>query len=148
MLNLKILIKIFQPAFVKRLLSFLLTLAIVPLADCILIIRSADLLGEYLFIALLALLSLAGFVFSFKTLERAVLAINRNLETNVFSEEAYSLLPGGFLAAYLLIMPGIVSTLVGIILSCPPLRRRTGRALSRFLRIDWKEIHEYMNIID
>ena len=56
--------------------------------------------------------------------------------------------PGTLLVAFFLIMPGILGTVTALIVSIPALRFRLGGYLTKVLKIDWKEIHEFINIIE
>jgi UPF0716 family protein affecting phage T7 exclusion len=56
--------------------------------------------------------------------------------------------PGTLFVSFFLIMPGIFGSLVALILCIPYFRYKWGLVISSFLRIDWKEIHEFINVID
>ena len=148
MLNLKILIRILQPEFTRKILHILLILALIPLLDCFLIIRMAQILGVYLFLAILMAISLSGFFFSGIMINKTLKQIDENLKSNILSVKNYQKLPGTLVISFLLIIPGLVSTLIGCFLSFSYFRTIIGRRVSNCLRIDWKEIHEYLNIID
>ena len=126
----------------------LLALALIPILDCIIIIFLAQLLGTFLFLAIIVFLSLAGFFFSLRLTFRTQKQIKDNLRNNILSLKHYNSLPGTLVIAYLLIVPGIISTIIGLIFAIPHLRSLLGSKISLYLKIDWKEIHEYMNIID
>ena len=148
MLNLKILIRILQPEFTKKILHILLILALIPIIDSFLIIRMAGILGEYLFLAILMAISLSGFFFSGIMIKETLKQIDENLKNNILSVRNYQKLPGTLVVSFLLIIPGIISTLIGCFLSFSYFRIKIGGGISNCLRIDWKEIHEYLNIID
>lgn len=148
MLNLKILIRILEPDFTKKLLSLILIIAMIPIMDCILIINFSYLMGEYLFLAILLLLSLSGFIFSLHMVNGTHIRLKKNLHDNTFLLKDYNSLPGVLMVSFLLIMPGIISTIIGLVFSIPCFRVDLGKRISLILKIDWKEIHEYLNIID
>lgn len=148
MLNLKILIRIMEPDFTIKFLYLTLILAMIPVMDCILIINFSYILGEFLFMAILLLLSLAGFIFSLHLVKRTHIRLKYNLQNNIFLLKDYNSLPGALMVSFLLIMPGIISTIIGLVFSIPCFRVNLGRRLSLILKVDWKEIHEYLNIID
>jgi len=74
--------------------------------------------------------------------------IHLNTQNHYFSEYYYSMLPGTYFVSFFFIMPGLLGSIIAAMLSIPVLRYKAGSAISRFLRIDWKEIHEVLNIID
>lgn len=148
MLNLKVLINILQPQFTRNFLYTLLLLSFIPVLDCIIILNLALLIGNYLFLAILMTLSFIGFFIARKMTEKVQQQIHTNLNSNIMVLDHYQSLPGCLTASFLLIMPGILSSFIGFILCIPLFRKKLGASLSAFLKIDWKEIHEYLNIID
>ncbi len=148
MLNLKVLINILQPEFTRNFLYFLLLVSFIPVLDCILILNLAYLIGNYLFLAILMALSFFGFFLSRRIIRKIQQQIHEDLKSNIMVLDHYLSLPGSLAVSFILIMPGILSSLIGFICSIPFLRTKLGAYLSRILKIDWKEIHEYMNIID
>ena len=87
MLNLKILIRILQPEFTNKLLYSLLALALVPIIDCGIIIFLAQLLGPFLFLAIIVFLSLTGFLFSCRLTFKAQEKIKNDLKKQCFLTE-------------------------------------------------------------
>ncbi|OQY33292.1 MAG: hypothetical protein B6241_08470 [Spirochaetaceae bacterium 4572_59] len=148
MLNLKFLIHILEPDFTKKILYLILILAMIPIMDCILFINFSYLMGEYLFLAILLLLSLSGFIFSRHLVRRTHIRLKTNLHDNIFLLKDYNSLPAALMVSFLLIMPGIISTIIALVFSIPCFRNNLGKRISLILKIDWKEIHEYLNIID
>ena len=148
MLNLKVLIRILQPEFTRNFLYFLLLFSFIPILDCILILNLAFLIGNYLFLAILMTLSFLGFFLSRRITGKTQQQIRNDLQSNIMVLNHYYSLPGSLAISFFLIIPGILSSLIGFIFSIPLLRIKSGAFLSRILRIDWKEIHEYLNIID
>jgi UPF0716 family protein affecting phage T7 exclusion len=148
MLNINVLYEILNPEHTVRYLYVLLLVALIPLLDCYIILMTASYIGEYLFLAVLIALSLGGFYMSRHMIIKNLKIIRSNTENHYFSEYYYSMFPGTILTAIFLIMPGILGTIVALILSIPSLRYRTGRYLSNLMRIDWKEVHEFINVVE
>jgi len=148
MLNLKVLIRILNLDYSIRLLYIILTISLIPLVDCYLIILLSHFLGEFLFLSILLFLSLAGFILSVRMMKKNIFLINEHTGNNIFSGYYYHMLPGTIMASVFCIMPGIFGSLIGFFLCIPYFRYKSGKLISRVLRIDWKEIHEYLNIMD
>ncbi len=148
MLNVKMIIRILNPEYTVRYLYFLLMAAFIPFMDCYFIILSVRYVGEYLFLALLIAFSLTGFFISLFLVKKNLFIIRANTANHFFSEYYYNMLPGTLFVSFFLIMPGIFGTLIALILCIPYLRNKFGSFISSFLKIDWKEIHEFINVID
>jgi len=148
MLNLRLILKFLETEYMVRCLYFLLLIAIIPFFDCFIILLTARYLGEYLFLSILLAGSLAGFLFSVHLIRKNLRIIHTNTENHYFSEYYYNMLPGTFLISFFYIMPGILGSIIAMILTIPVLRFKTGTVVSGFLKVDWKEIHEVINIID
>ena len=148
MLDVKILLKLLNPGYTVKFLYIILFAAFVPLLDFILIIMVSRYLGEYLFLAILTALSLAGFFISRAMLRKNLEIIKVNTDNNYYSEFYYNTIPAVFFIALLLILPGIIGSLIGLILMLPYIRHKIGSFISNYLKIEWKEIHEFLNVID
>ena len=148
MLNVKMIIRILNPEYTVRYLYFLLLAAVVPFLDCYFILLSARQMGEYLFLAVLIAFSLAGFFLSLLIVKKNLFIIRTNTANHYFSEYYYNMFPGTLFVSFFLIMPGIFSTLIALIICIPYIRYKFGSFISSFLKIDWKEIHEFINVID
>lgn len=148
MLNIKVLLEILNPENTVRYLYILLLSAMIPLLDIYLIIMTATFIGKYLFFAVTIALSLCGFYMSRFMVTKNLRIIQNNTENHYYSEYYYSMFPGTLFVAVFLIMPGIIGTIVALIISIPPLRYKMGKSLSNFMRIEWKEIHEFINILE
>lgn len=148
MLNIKVLYEILNPEHTVRYLYILLLMALIPLLDCFLILMTASYIGEYLFLSILIALSLGGFYMSRFLMVKNLRIIRSNTENNFYSEYYYTMLPGTIFVSIFLIMPGIIGTLAALILSLPFLRQKAGRYITQVLRIEWKEIHEFINVVE
>lgn len=148
MLNLKILLSILDVKVISKFLYLFLLMSLIPMLDCYLIILISRLMGEYLFISILLVLSLAGFFLARIMCRRNLLIIENNTKQHYYSEYYYNMYPGTLFISILLILPGFLATFIALICSLPIIRYKIGSSLSSYLKIDWKEIHEIINIID
>ena len=148
MLNINVLHEILNQEKTVRHLYVLLLSAIIPLLDCYLALMIALYMGKYLFLAILIALCLGGFYISRRMTVGNLKILRSNTENHYYSEYFYCMLPGTIFVSVFLIMPAILSSIVGLTLSIPSLRYRTGKYISKSLKIEWKEIHEFINIIE
>ncbi len=148
MLDIKWILKFFDPEYITLYLYGILLAALIPFMDCIFILWAVHYTGEYIFLAILAALSLGGFFLSRHLLKKNLGAIKNQCEVHEYSDYDYNMLPGTFLVSFFLIMPGSLSFLAALLLCIPALRYRFGRWISKFLHIDWQEIHAFINILD
>jgi UPF0716 family protein affecting phage T7 exclusion len=148
MLDVKMIIRVLNPHYTVRYLYFLLLAALVPFMDCYFILLIAHNIGEYLFLAMLISFSLIGFFLSMFLVKRNLFIIRTNTANHYFSEYYYNMLAGTLFVSFFLIMPGILGSIIALILCIPFLRYKSGKIISSFLKIDWKEIHEFINVID
>lgn len=148
MLNIKILLKILDTENTVRYLYILLLSAVIPLLDIYLIIMTVSFIGKYLFFAVILALSLAGFYMSRHMVIKNLRIIRSNTENHYYSEYYYSMFPGTVFVSIFLIMPGIIGTIVALLISIPALRYKTGKYISNVMGIEWKEIHEFINIVE
>ncbi len=148
MLDIKCILKFLDFEYAVLYLYAVLMVALIPFLDCIIILWAVHYTGEYLFIAILAAMSLGGFFFSRTLLKKNLMAIKLDYKSSEYSDYNYSKLPGTLLISFFLIMPGCLSFLTALILSQTRIHYKTGRWISRFLKIDWQEIHEFIIIMD
>ncbi len=148
MINIKVLYEILNPQNSLRYLYIILAAAIIPFADILLILLTASYIGKFLFLSILIAFTLFGFIISRFIVLKNLGIIRNNLENHYYSEFYYTMFPGTLLVAFFLIMPGILGTVTALIVSIPALRFRLGGYLTKVLKIDWKEIHEFINIIE
>ncbi|MDC7239892.1 MAG: FxsA family protein [Spirochaetales bacterium] len=148
MINIKVLHEILNPENSIRYLYIILAASLIPFADILLIIMAAVHTGKYLFLAVIIAFTLTGFMISRWIVKKNLGIIRNNLENHFYSDFYYNMFPGTLMVSFFLIMPGIIGTAAALIISIPRLRYRLGRYLSKVLKIDWKEIHEFINIIE
>lgn len=146
MVNIRVLLYFFdKERFLKIFLGFSF-FGLILLADFFLIFKIAYLLGEYLSLSLLAAFSGIGlFLFANQ--------ISRNIdEIHQQHQQGYSSIPfwkfiGSVPAAVLTLIPGFISTTIGILLLFPYFRIRLGELFTEKFKIDWSEVYEYFYIL-
>ncbi len=127
-------------------LYLILLLSGIVLLDFYLCMQGSIIFGIYLIMSLLCLLSLVGLPVSMGLVSRHLEGIDASRIREEFPEGDFYGLTGAFLAGILLLIPGIISSFLGMFLLVKPLRILAGRILSDFLMVKWHEVYEYRNL--
>jgi len=146
MLNFKLIVTLLKPASVKNFLGIISIAGITAVADIILIIKISLILGPWITMSALSFISAVGIYFAYKSIEKINSEIIESIETGVYSPDLFYNYTASLLSAVLLILPGILNTISGIILSLPVFNRKTGRLISYSAGINWKEAYEFLRL--
>jgi UPF0716 protein FxsA len=145
-LNVRLLLSIIHAPSVDRYLTILSISGIVLLSDLVIILAIGRIIGIWLILTILTVTSAAGYLIARHSLHNAGTVLDEALRNGFFPEEGFPRYLSTLLAAIPLIVPGVVSTLGGLLWLFPPVRSKTGRALSRYLGVDWHEAYEYLKL--
>ncbi|MBB6482346.1 FxsA family protein [Spirochaeta isovalerica] len=146
MLSVQYILSLFKDTKAVQILFFLMGAAIIQIVDLILTLFLTHLFGDFLILALISCLSLAGLFFSYLSVSNRISKINESCLDGCFPETLFHKLSGAFLAALLLFMPGFVSSIIGFFILLPPLSVPAGKYLSVKSDTDWHTVYEYMKI--
>ncbi|MBN2657510.1 MAG: FxsA family protein [Spirochaetales bacterium] len=120
--------------------------SIIQIIDLILTLYLTHLFGDYLILAIISSLSLAGIFFSYISVNSRIRQINTSCGEGCFPENLFNQLTGTFFAAVLLFMPGFISSFFGFLLLFPLFSIPAGRYISRNSDTEWHTVYEYMKI--
>jgi len=146
MLSVQYILSLFKDTKAIQILFFLMGAAVIQVADLCLTLFLTDLFGDFLILALINSLSLTGLLVSFLSVKKRIELINDSCREGCFPENLFYKLAGSFLAAFLLFMPGFVSSFLGFLLLLPLLSIPSGRYVSKKTDTDWHTVYEYMKI--
>jgi len=121
-------------------------LGMVLLADILCIMLLSSILGLWVTMAALALLTGAGFSVSHVLLQARVRAVINSSTLGLFDEDAFSSYFCTLVASILLTVPGIISTFLGIAFAIPPASIKVGGKLARYMGISWQKTYEYLRL--
>ncbi|MDA3778873.1 MAG: FxsA family protein [Bacteroidales bacterium] len=116
------------------------------IVDFLLVMQVGYFLGNYLALSIVALISGIGLFIFNKTMNANINTI-RDYHLIGYSEEPFLMFIGSMPSAILILIPGLITTFIGLILLIPSIRKQLGTMLSKHLQIDWNEIHEYFYIL-
>jgi UPF0716 protein FxsA len=133
---------------VLRLLLFLLLYSVVPLAEILLLIYLGGLMGSYLVLAVAASTGFVGVFVAYGELRSNIARLRRSVAEGRLPTTEFVNVAGILVGALFLLSPGFITDCLGLLLFLPPVRRRIGLLLIRRLRINVKELYEYLHLYD
>ena len=142
------LLRFFDRSFITRLLLLALLYSLLPLAEIFLLIYLGDRIGNYFTLALAALTGLIGMLFALRGFHRNLEILKKKIRAGEYPGEEFVTLTGILLAAILLLTPGFITDVLGLLLFVPVFRSALGRLLLRLTRTDLKELYEYLKLYD
>jgi len=146
MVNIRVLLYLFdKERFFKILLGISLFMFI-PLFDFYIIFKIAYMLGNYLSLAVLSAFSGFGLLILITQLNKNLDSI-KNTHLSGYEEKPFLYFLGSIPAVVFILIPGFLSTFLGLLFLIPPIKATIGNLLSRLFKIDWTEIYEYFYIL-
>lgn len=140
-------LRFFDRTFITKLLLLALLYSLLPLAEIFLLMAYVgDRIGTYFTLALAATVGLVGMLLTLREFHRNLDILKDKIRAGVHPEEEFVALTGIFLAGVLLLTPGFITDLLGFLLFLPTLRNALGRAVISLLRINLKELYEYLKL--
>jgi UPF0716 protein FxsA len=132
--------------FLFRTILILLGFSLVPLAEIMLFVFLGQVIGIYLVLIIAVIAGLAGGF--------AILSQARRMEARLQEVIRAGAWPGrelvdcaGYLAAaVLLITPGFITDVAGLLLLVPPLRRKAGKLLAAKLAAGFSELYDRLEL--
>jgi UPF0716 protein FxsA len=134
--------------FVVRLLLSLLLVALLPLAEIVLILFVGDLIGRYLTLAIVASIGLLGALTASRRLRSLLEAARARIRAGDYPAAELDDIAGVLIAGLLLVAPGLITDAMGLLAFVPPVRRAVGRRVTRRLRRRLTEVYEYLRLYD
>ena len=148
MLSMKILMRFVDRGFVFKTLYLILLVSAVPIGEIALLLYLESFVGTYLLLALVAATGLIGILVAFRQIRSILAAIRKRTDSGEYPEEEFVDLAGALLGSVLLVTPGFVSDVFGLLLILPFLRRLAGRLVTVRMRDRLKEVYEYLKLYD
>jgi len=141
------LLRFLDRTFVTKVMLLALLYSLLPLAEIFLLMAYVgDRIGTYLTLALAAAVGLAGLLLTLRAFYRNLEALSSKIRAGVYPEQEFVALIGILIAGLLLLTPGFITDFLGFLLFLPALRDALGRLVARLLRIDLKELYEYLKL--
>jgi UPF0716 protein FxsA len=144
----RVLLRFFDRTFITKVLILALLYSLLPLAEIFLLIYLGARIGNYFTLALAATTGLIGMLVALRGFRKNLDILKRKIRDGEYPGEEFVTLTGIFLAAILLLTPGFITDMFGLLLFVPTIRRGLGRLVIRLTRTDLKELYEYLNLYD
>lgn len=144
----KFILRFLDKTFITRLLILALLYSLLPLTEIFLLIYLGQRIGNYFTLALAAATGLVGMLFALRGFQKNLLRLKERIRKGVFPAEEFITLTGIFAAAILLLTPGFITDLLGLLLFVPVIRSTLGRLIIRLTRADFKELYEYLKLYE
>ncbi|MBI9103559.1 MAG: FxsA family protein [Spirochaetales bacterium] len=148
MFNIKVLLNFFDLNFIKKNLLLFLLFALVPFGELLFILYVGEHFGRYLVFALAVTTGLVGFFLSYNLIQGVIIRIKRKIKNDEYPGQDFLGLAGAVVAAILLISPGFLTDIVGILLFIPGIRNGVGKLVVSRMEIQLKELYEYLKLYE
>lgn len=148
MLNFHLLFSILNPRYKSRYLAILCCLGIAVLLDIILCLQLAFLIGPWIFVSLLSVLTAFSVLLVYYLVDVQTEEISHSIRKRVCDESVFTSYIATLLIGVFLLLPGLINTLIGGILLIPFFSRRIGKIFLVLTGIRWEEAHEYLKLND
>ena len=148
MFETRILIRFFDTGFILKFLIIVMLISILPIAEVYLYILLSGIVSSNLLIAALTGSSLAGLLISYVSIKSQIKTIKISINEGEYPESNFYKLTGLFLAGILIITPGFIGDLLGIIILIPSISKKIGFALTNPMESKVKELYEYMKLYE
>ena len=147
MVNIRLFLYFFRKENIFNILFFLSIASLLFLGDIFFLVFLMRLIGTYLAFTLFFLFTALGQISLFRSFSLLIDSIREAKEEGVNCMDYYFSYAGSLPAVLYMIYPGIISTLVGFVLLLPPVKRNMGEFISRYFKLDWDEINEYLFLL-
>lgn len=148
MIELRLLFRFLDKEFLFRLIFILLLYSIVPIAEIFLFLWLGEVIGNYLILAIAAVVGLFGMLFALREVRVTLARLRSRIRRHEYPGTEFVDLAGILVGAILLLTPGFITDFVGFLLLIPFFRRALGRAVTRRLDRSLHEVYEYLQLSD
>lgn len=141
-----VLLRFFDRAYVTRLFFVLLGLSVLILADGYVLVVAASRYGVFMALGIVASVGLAGMVVTLLAVDATLEHLRDRIRRGQYPSHEYAALGSLVVAGLLLILPGLFTDALGVVLYTPPFRRVFGTLIVRPLRSRLKEAYEHLKL--
>lgn len=140
--------KFLDIGFILRLLYIVLLCSLIPIVDMLTAVQLAELIPKYLLMAFITVSGLAGMVISYFVIREVLRQIHYKIRSGYYPRNEVFELVGLLPSAFLLITPGFIGDVIGLLLLIPSLRRLVGQLISGRTEDRFKELYEYLKLYE
>jgi len=121
-------------------------LGLAALVDILLILTLSLVMGLWITMALLALITSVGFILSYSLLQSRFKEVMNSVERGAFDKEVFSSYFCALVASVFFITPGIINTLFAIVLTMRFASVKIGAELADYMGINWQNTYEQLRL--
>lgn len=140
--------KFLDISFILKLLYIVLLCSLIPLVDMLVVLQLAELIPKYILMAFVTASGLAGILISYFSIREVLRQIHYKIRSGYYPRNEVFELVGLLPSAFLLITPGLIGDLIGLLLLIPSLRRMIGQMISGRTEDRFKELYEYLKLYE
>lgn len=148
MIEPRLLLRFLDKEFLVRLVFILLLYSLVPLGEIMLFLYLGELIGNYLVIALAAVIGLVGVLVDVAQMRSTLDRLRAKVRKGKYPGREFVDLAAMLVSSVLLLTPGFITDLVGFLLLVPALRQALGKAIAKRLDKNFKEVYAYLKLYD
>lgn len=144
----RFLVRFFDRDFVVRVLFLALLYALLPLAEIVLILFVADVMGKYLTLALAAATGLLGVLVATRQLRGLLETARAKIREGVYPGPEFADIAGIMVGSLLLVTPGFITDAMGLVMFVPAVRKSVGGLITHRFERRLTEVYEYLRLYD
>ena len=148
MIEFRLFLRFLDREFLVKLIFILLLYSLVPLGEIFLFLFLGDLIGNYLILAIAAVVGLVGILFAVGQIRRTLERLRGKIRRSQYPGKEFVDLAGILVSSVLLLTPGFITDFAGFLLLIPFFREALGRAIAKRMDKSFKEVYEYLRLYD
>ena len=148
MMEPRLFLRFLDKEFLVKLIFILLLYSLVPLGEIMLFLYLGELIGNYLVIAIAAVVGLVGVLLDVGQMRRTLDRLRAKVRQGQYPGREFVDLAAMLVSSVLLLTPGFITDFVGFVLLVPFFRQALGRAIAKRLGKNFTEIYEYLKLYD
>lgn len=143
-----VLLRFFDKAYVTRLFFVLLGLSVLLLADGYVLVLAASRFGVFMALGICASVGFVGMIVTLLAVDATLEHLRERVRRGAYPAQEYAALGSLVVAGLLLIIPGLFTDAIGVVLYTPPFRRFVGTLIVRPLRGRLKDAYEHLKLAE
>lgn len=147
MVNIRLFLYFFRKENFFNLLLFFSIPSLFFFGDLFFLLYIVQIIGLYPSLFFTLFFTAIGQIIIFKNFATLLDQLKATMAESNDCQDIYLAYGGSFFSAILLMYPGIISFFLGLFFLIPGIRKTMGRLTTRFLRIKWSEVNEYLYLL-
>jgi len=146
MLNFRLLNILISPRSIRTCLGIISTLGAVVLLDILLFLKLALIIGPWITMTALAANTAAGVFIMYYLAGQRNRHLIDSIDSGRYDSAVFFHYISSLVASLFIITPGLLNTILGIIILLPPVSNKVGKSIAETMGVDWQEAHEFLRL--